>query len=48
MMRTIGWILAVVAAAVGFVVLVDVALVKVSRYRLTHGDGRERSFRSKG
>ena len=41
--------LLVVVACVAFIValvsLIEVVLVKASEYRLSHGDGRERTFR---
>ena len=37
-------LLALAGIVLTFVAL-EVALVKVSRYRLTHGDGREHTFR---
>ena len=47
-MKAIG----IVVAAIGIVVAawwaVEMALLKASRYRLAHGDGREHSFRRKG
>jgi hypothetical protein len=44
----IKWILAGIGSVLAGIVLVEAILLKASRYRLTHGDGRERSFRRKG
>jgi hypothetical protein len=38
--------LLVVAGVLAMFVAVEIVLVKVSRYRLTHGDGKEHAFRS--
>jgi hypothetical protein len=46
--RAVKAFLVVVACAVCIVAVVsiiEVALVKASEYRLSHGDGRERTFR---
>jgi K+ transporter len=44
-MGTLKWIGVAVAAVVAVFVLIEALLLKASRYRLMHGDGRERSFR---
>jgi K+ transporter len=45
MMGTLKWIAVAVAAVVATFALVEAVLLKSSRYRLMHGDGRERGFR---
>ncbi len=42
------WIVGAGLVAVAVFAIVEATLLKASRYRLTHGDGRERTFRSKG
>jgi K+ transporter len=44
-MGTLKWIAVVVAAVVAVFAVIEAVLLKASRYRLMHGDGRERSFR---
>lgn len=44
-MGTLKWIVVVAAAVVALFALIEAVLLKASRYRLMHGDGRERSFR---
>ena len=44
-MKAIGIVAAVVVALAAIWWAVEMVLLRASRYRLTHGDGRERSFR---
>jgi hypothetical protein len=46
-MGTLKWIAVVVAAVVVIFALIEAVLMKAGRYRLMHGDGRERSFRKR-
>jgi hypothetical protein len=39
------WIVAVPIVILILAIALEVVLLRVSRYRLTHGDGRERAFR---
>jgi hypothetical protein len=41
----IVWLAVAFVTVVIIAVALEVVLMRVSRYRLTHGDGRERAFR---
>jgi hypothetical protein len=43
----IARLLAAIALVALIAVALEIVLLRISRYRLTHGDGRERAFRGK-
>ena len=44
-MKVVGIVIAVIGALVAVWWGIEMGLLKASRYRLAHGDGREHSFR---